>query len=121
MKKLIKNLIYKILSYFNFGGVVILMYHSIAENNEFFTVSPKEFEKQMAYLKNHNFNVVKLTDLPGLFKKPILRKSLVITFDDGYEDNYLNARPILEKYNLPATIFVSSACIGETRRMSKGT
>jgi peptidoglycan/xylan/chitin deacetylase (PgdA/CDA1 family) len=66
------------------------------------------FEAQMRFLKEHKYNVLPLEALAGLIrdKKRIPALSVAITLDDGYEDNYLYAFPILKKYGLPATIFI---------------
>ncbi len=87
------------------GSLIILTYHSV-NPNYLFSVNPKEFEKQVCYLVK-NFNLINLEDFNSLEKEK--RETLVaITFDDGYEDNYLYAFPILKKYNIPATIFVTT-------------
>ena len=90
--------------------VPILMYHhvGIANHSRMDTVSPQRFEWHMAYLKKHRFNVLPLSTLVHIIQegKPLPRKSVVITFDDGYEDNYAQAFPVLKKYGFPATIFV---------------
>jgi len=114
MITLIKNLIYWFLSLFNFKGAVILMYHSIGANAEFSTVRPADFAQQMAYLKENNFNVISLADLASLMERgePMPAKTICLTFDDGYEDNFFNALPILKKYSFPAAIFVSTAYLG---------
>lgn len=89
----------------------ILMYHSVnpnAKEANRLAVSAKAFERQMRFLKNHHYNVVPLEMIGGLIKdkKKIAPKTIAITFDDGYRDNYTYAFPILKKYNLPATIFI---------------
>jgi peptidoglycan/xylan/chitin deacetylase (PgdA/CDA1 family) len=90
------------------------MYHSIDYNPVFFTVRPKEFQKQMSYLSEKKYNVISLKKLfECLTLKNIPPKTVVLTFDDGYEDNYFNAFPILKKYNFPATIFLATAFIGK--------
>jgi len=92
----------------------VLMYHSVDSNNEFFTVTPNNFEWQMGYLRKNGFNVVSLAELVEHIKsnKKIPVKTVVLTFDDGYEDNFLDVFPILKKYNLPATIFLMTGFIG---------
>ncbi len=91
------------------------MYHRIRDDGKMpdISVSVENFEKQMAYLKN-NFNVISLKSLCRNLKQlqalPV--DSVAITFDDGYKDNYLNAYPILKKYQLPATVFLISRLIG---------
>jgi len=121
IKKIVKFFLYQIFSIFPSNGAVILMYHSIGENDEFFTVKTTLFEKQMEYLKRNNFNVIRLNSLLKIDKSQRLRKTVAITFDDGYEDNYTNAFPTLKKYNFPATIFVSTAFIGKDMVARKGT
>ncbi|MFA6405698.1 MAG: polysaccharide deacetylase family protein [Candidatus Paceibacterota bacterium] len=121
LKKIIKFFLYQIFSIFPSNGVVILMYHSIGENNEFFTVKRALFEEQVEYLKQNHFNVIRLDSLLKIDKSQRLRKTVAITFDDGYEDNYTNAFPILKKNNFPATIFVSTAFIGKNMVARKGT
>ena len=90
--------------------VPIMMYHHVADVDpkRSDTVSPERFDWHMAYLKKHHFNVLPLRTLVQIIKqgKPLPRKSVVITFDDGSADNFQYAFPVLKKYDFPATIFV---------------
>lgn len=84
----------------------ILYYHAI--NDEItgiddLYVSPSEFEKQISFLKENNYTVITFEQLHD-YKK--IRKPVIITFDDGYEDNYTYAYPILKKYGFEATVFL---------------
>jgi len=91
------------------------MYHSVDDNSKFFTISRNDFERQMAYLAGKGYHVVPLPHLVSMIKR---RKSVAgcvaLTFDDGYEDFYTNAIPILQKYKLPATVFLATGLIGKT-------
>jgi len=92
----------------------ILLYHQVidVEYDPYeLAVSPRIFRAQMKYLKK-NYNVISLDKLvSGLKQKRVPKRSIVVTFDDGYFDNYLYARPILESLQVPATFFVSTAFI----------
>ena len=122
IKNFLKSIIYFILSLFNYHGAIILMYHSVAENNEFPTVKPADFKEQIEYLHEKKFNVIKLSALVGLINNrgKIPLKTVCLTFDDGYRDNFLNVLPELKKYGFPATIFVSTALIGERKELENG-
>ncbi len=98
------------------GEVTILAYHRICEAHArslFFedvvSASPEGFEKQIKYLLE-NYNVISFDTFMESVKreKTLPKNSAIITFDDGYQDNYLNAYPILKKYNVPATIFLAT-------------
>jgi len=87
------------------------MYHMICEhlpkNKSKFNrlrVQPAVFEKQLIWLKNNDFKSFTLSELAILENIP--EKSVVITFDDGYEDNFKNAFPLLQKYCFKATIYI---------------
>jgi len=71
-------------------------------------VPPKVFAQQMAFLSQNGFNVITLEQFIDYRNenKKLPPKTVIITFDDGYRDNYLNAFPILEKHNFKATFFV---------------
>lgn len=92
--------------------VPIIMYHQVTYTDRPQTnwVSPENFEWQMAYLKDHGYNVIRLHELVEAIEegRSLPRKTAVITFDDGYENNYTQAFKILKKYHFPAIIFVPS-------------
>ena len=102
--------------------VPIIMYHNIDDNWEEskLSVSPESFNRQMQFLKKHNYNVISLDELAALrrSKQHIPYKTIAITFDDGYENNYVNAFQTLKKYKMPAAIFVPTDKIGEKGRLS---
>ena len=96
-------------------GIKTLMYHRVdtSETDPWsICVSVKYFEEQIKFLKN-NFNIISSDDLvKQVTTNNITGDNICITFDDGYADNYTNAKPILEKYNCPATFFIPTAFIG---------
>lgn len=103
-------IIYKATNIFNpqkFVGV--LMYHSIEGSTWKYGVSPKTFARQIDYIKKH-YNVVSTKEIVSYIKgeKMLPDNSLALTFDDGYEDTYAEVFPLLKKYNLPATIFLTT-------------
>ncbi len=73
-------------------------------------VTSEQFEKHLRYLKNNGFRSVSTEEALSLKKQnTITGKEIVITFDDGYEDNYTNAFPLLKKYGFNAEIFLVAA------------
>jgi len=108
-----------IVSHFvNSEGAIILMYHSVASNKNARWIDPSNhipeyvFEKHMKFLAKKR-NVISLDSLVNSIKsnKALCRGTTVITFDDGYLDNLTIAAPILKKYNLPATIYLTTGYI----------
>jgi peptidoglycan/xylan/chitin deacetylase (PgdA/CDA1 family) len=107
------------------GRAVILMYHRILTEEERIRrfvqpgmyVTPSVFEEQVAFLKAH-YTLVSLSHLLSCWRQgrlPDIQQYAVITFDDGWRDNYQNAYPILRRYQAPATIFLPTAYIGTNR------
>ena len=99
--------------------VPIMMYHHVSDNllpKNLNVVEEKTFEYHMLYLKKHGFHVIGLDELvEGIqHKRKFHSKTVVITFDDGYGNNFSHAFPILKKYQFPATIFVISDLVGKT-------
>lgn len=92
-----------------FKGVPVLMYHSIAyEKDNDLRVPEELFEQEMKFIRDNGYHTMTLDELYSCISNnvPAPPKSVVITFDDGYKDNYTNAFPILKKYGLKATVFV---------------
>jgi len=80
----------------------VLMYHMISDSqpkqkHRGLRVSPEMFERQIAWLKANDWTFIKASEL--LTEKAQGDKRVAITFDDGYEDNYSQALPILKKYD----------------------
>ena len=95
----------------NKKGAIILMYHRIASapvDPWDLCVSPEYFEEQVRYI-SENFQVVTMCELTARARtNESLRNYIAITFDDGYRDNFTAAKPILEKYNVPATFYLTT-------------
>jgi len=96
------------------SSVVILLYHRVFETSSDpwqLGVSPRHFAEHLKILQ-HNYRVLSLHDLLSSLKNARLpKRGVVLTFDDGYADNLWNAKPLLEKYEVPATVFVASGSV----------
>jgi len=92
------------------------MYHRIHDRGDGTGISRKNFEQQMEFIKG-KMTPVSLIDIIDwlLKKKTIPQRAVAITFDDGYEDNFINGYPILRKFDIPATIFLTTGHIETTR------
>lgn len=126
LKNKTKNFLYLLVNVitrlFSSTKAAILMYHSIGDNNILFTVTTKDLEKQLKFLKNKKYNVFRLAELADKMvkKEKLPPKTVVLTFDDAYRDNYTNAFPLLKKYNMAATIFMPTAYAGKEMLNSEG-
>lgn len=96
-------------------GVPILAYHSIDNDDGTYSVSPGEFKQQMQYLKEQGYTAISLLEFAkakkGKFVLP--EKPIIITFDDGYANNYTTAMPIMEQYGMKGTVFMVVNDIGK--------
>jgi len=114
----IKVGIEKLIRSLSFNSLLNISYHGIVSNNATY-FSPRHvtidnFEKHLSYFIK-NFDVISLPEAFELYRsgKATQRKTLTISFDDGYKNNLDLALPLLEKYELPATFFISSICTQE--------
>lgn len=102
--------------------VPIFTYHAISPSwfEPLNNVRPERFCDQMAYLKRHGYKPLSMADfVAGLKSRRVFpAQSVVITFDDGYEDNYTAAYPVLKKYGFAATLFVEVAHLGMPGRLT---
>lgn len=104
----------------NTESIPILMYHSISINpSTTLSVPPKVFYKQMEHLKNSGYHMITFKDLMSWkTNQQLPDKPILITFDDGYLDNYTVAYPILKKLQMKATIFATSDFIGSPNHLN---
>lgn len=88
----------------------VLMYHKISGNGSYdgLTVTVAHLEKQFHILLNEGYSPILLSDLVEYIQsgKPLPHKPVLITFDDGYRDNYTIMYPLLKKYGMKANIFL---------------
>lgn len=103
-------------------GIPVIYYHSVdpSEANEV-TISPDRLRSELEYIKNSGYTTLTTTEVYDYLanNKPIPEKSILITFDDGYMDNYTNAFPILKELNMKATIFLISGGIDNGYYLSR--
>ncbi len=103
------------------GPVPVLMYHHVNQHKgDMVTVAPEVFEKQMLYLSKAGYRTLKADELFSFIHGDLSlnKRAVMITFDDGWLDNYVHAFPVLRKYNLNATIFIATDWInGETDKV----
>ncbi len=100
-------------------NVPVLMYHAVSDDmwgiNELF-VSPSSMDEQLAYLVENGYDAIWFEDLAHVadYDKPV-----ILTFDDGYDDNYTELLPLLQKYNVKATVFVIGNAVGMSHKMTE--
>lgn len=100
-------------------NVPVLMYHAVSDYmwgiNELF-VSPSSMDEQLAYLVENGYDAIWFEDLAHVadYDKPV-----ILTFDDGYDDNYTELLPLLQKYNVKATVFVIGNAVGMSHKMTE--
>lgn len=111
--------------------VPILMYHYIRIADPAdrlgvaLSVTPQNFDQQMTWLKDNNYESMKLVDLADPEEKTVnsilsvQKKPVIITFDDGYADAYSQALPILKKHNFTGTFFIIRDFVGRPEYMTQ--
>lgn len=98
----------------------ILLYHQITraappKDPRRVAVSVSDFERQMRYLYDHGYRCLSLMELlrPSRNKQPRQKKTFALTFDDGYEDFFTQAYPILRRYGFTAAVLLVTDRVGE--------
>lgn len=107
--------------------VKVFMYHHVGplpdkadEIRKGLTVSEQEFEQQIKYLSEQGYKIMSLAKLDeAISKKNLPKKVVVATFDDGYDDNYNYALPILKRYGAAGTFFIIAGKVGKSEYMNE--
>ncbi|HEY6898679.1 MAG TPA: polysaccharide deacetylase family protein [Rhodocyclaceae bacterium] len=92
----------------------VLMYHHVSPVPGLVTMSLAVFRSQMQWLAEQGWTTLGAQGLADFYAgKPIPDKSLVLSFDDGYLDNFLHAHPVLQELGLRALLFVVTGWLGD--------
>jgi peptidoglycan/xylan/chitin deacetylase (PgdA/CDA1 family) len=93
----------------------ILMYHHVSPSPGLVTVSPEIFSEHMEYLARAGYTTLRADEFVDFLqgRRSVPAKSVLITFDDGYLDNYVHAYPVLQRLGLHAVIFTVTGWIGD--------
>lgn len=97
------------------GRIPIITYHSIDNSGSIVSTSPELFRRQMATLNAAGYKTLTLAELAGDLQagRWPSQKSVVLTFDDGFENFYTEAAPVLNEYSYSATVFLVTSKCGE--------
>lgn len=97
------------------NGLPVLMYHKVSDNNapDYLTVSSEQIAKHFSYLTKKKYTTLFLSELTSYIydNKPLPARPVLITFDDGYKNNFTTLYPLLKKYNIKANIFLVAGFI----------
>lgn len=111
------------------GSLPVLCYHCIREapsgsDYSYLYVEPGEFSRQIAWLKGEGYRFLTPEEAwvwqQSADRGETVDKAVLITFDDGYSDNYTNALPILKEQSAKASLFMVAGKIGENNRLTEG-
>lgn len=102
----------------NITEIPVLNYHKVDDAVLALALTPQEFDAQMSYLYDQGFHTITPDQLLDYMRygKALPDKPILITFDDGYLDNYSNAYGIMKKYGFTATIFIVTNLVGHDSR-----
>lgn len=98
---------------------ITLLYHIINRTvDDKIAISEEAFEAQLHHLHTCGYTVISLEQATAILKgtSPAPPRAVLLTFDDGYEDNFSTALPLLQTYGMVATLFVVSAYVGHNNR-----
>lgn len=99
--------------------LTILLYHGVTkhenfgiENHSAKHIDANDFVFQMKYIKK-NLNILSMDEVAEIYNdnREIPKNSVAITFDDGFENNYTEAAPVLDDLNIPATFYITSGIV----------
>jgi peptidoglycan/xylan/chitin deacetylase (PgdA/CDA1 family) len=98
------------------AGVPVLLYHSVDTSGSVISISPREFRVHMTHLKQNGYQTITLQSYVNYLNKgeKPSDKMVVLTFDDGFKNNYAEVLPILLEYGFTGTVFVSTDFVGKT-------
>lgn len=102
-------------------GVPVLNYHQVNDQyHTSLTMTTPDFDTQMKYLHDNGYHTITPAQLKAYLTEdaPLPDKPVMLTFDDGYIDNYVHAWPILKKYDMTATIFIITGLVDKPRYLS---
>lgn len=102
----------------NKNEILILMYHRVNDEiKKELSVKKNSFKWHMKYLINKNFKVISINEaIEKIIKNEINDRYVVLTFDDGYDDYYYNAFPVLKKYDFKSILYIVSEYVGQKRK-----
>lgn len=113
--------------FFSKRRLAVLGYHSISHPSNMavlrnalykhLSVPAVVFEKQLLFLQQHDYTFLRFSDLRDIRagRRAMPRRPVLLYFDDGYKDNYINAYPILKRLGIPATLFVATDCVDQKK------
>lgn len=108
-------------------AVPVIVYHGVRPNYigetadvKRYTIEPDTLERELTYLRDNKYNVISLGALSRFFDEgvPLPPRPIVLTFDDGWKNQYIYAFPLLKKYGFTATFFIFTSAVGHKNFMT---
>ena len=103
--------------------IPVLLYHRVGDTEGHLTIRPEKFEADLARLRELDYQTISM----DTFRKFLVdsnaempAKPIMISFDDGYLDNFMNAYPLLRKYGMTAAFYIITCLVGEEDRLAAG-
>ena len=108
---------------FSSVNIPVFLYHRVGNTNGELTITPEKFEKDLIWLNSRGYSTISLDTLRGFFINSDIalpEKPIMISFDDGYLDNFMNAYPLLRKYGMTAAFFIITSMVNGEDRLATG-